>query len=725
MFDADRPIMSSDQDRLGRSVFATYLARCMLDHTSPESLVIGLEGGWGSGKTSIINLVLEEVRFASSNMLDAEKPIILNFSPWSYSGQGQLIYGFFRRLSSELRQSEYLENSAEIIHYLELYASFFTYKAVPKSMRIKRRLLSKMKKPIASKQEGFAWDSGLDPIQVKSHLNTLLKKQKHKIIIIIDNISRLMPTEINQILQIVKSMGDYFNTIYLLSFDQVQVTRAIDQVHGGEGEEYLEKLVQLPFAVPPISKQDLENLLLDRLQHLIEFIPEGSWNNTYWADIYYTSLKYFFENCRDITRYTNTLGFSFQRVKDVVNPVDFFALTALEVFVTPIFYGVRENKDLFTDLLDNVYIMDEEKIKKDRARCDEILNRSDTMPREIILKLLMQLFPRLHMIYDPKEIYYHSESLARNNRRICSPDMFDVYFRLSIPTGFMPESELDTILTFASNAESFDQALTRLNQDIRITRFLDLLDGIAVKKIPQRNIGNVVSALIDNGDLFPEGESNTLSVNTMMRIHRICHQILRLFGTTEERYSILHEAIRKTSKSIYSIVFELTIQGQEHQENTDTFLPLEHRDITPDQLYKLREEAVRKIEYWARIGRLAEHPKILPILQAWKAWGKEEDCTAYVEQIINDDKGLLAFLGAALKVPVEQTITNLEKSSDWLAYLTNVTDFVALDKIEPRAKAVFESEEFEILREKEQLAVLIFLDLINANTIKVIPNTTV
>jgi predicted KAP-like P-loop ATPase len=94
MFDADRPITSSSQDRLGRGTFAKYLARCILDHNVPESLVIGLNGGSGTGKTSLINLVLEELRYASNNMFDQEKPIILNFSPWSYSGQGQLIYGF-------------------------------------------------------------------------------------------------------------------------------------------------------------------------------------------------------------------------------------------------------------------------------------------------------------------------------------------------------------------------------------------------------------------------------------------------------------------------------------------------------------------------------------------------------------------------------------------------------------------------------------------------------
>src|SRR5436190_1219808 len=108
MLDADRPIRTSTEDRLGRTSFAKYLARCLLEQTTIESFVIGLYGSWGVGKTSIINLVLEELKFASSNMFDDEKPVILNFNPWNYLGQNQLVENYFNRLLSELDQATYL-----------------------------------------------------------------------------------------------------------------------------------------------------------------------------------------------------------------------------------------------------------------------------------------------------------------------------------------------------------------------------------------------------------------------------------------------------------------------------------------------------------------------------------------------------------------------------------------------------------------------------------------
>lgn len=720
MFDADRPIQNSSQDRLGRATFAKYLVRCILDHKNPESLVIGLYGGWGTGKTSIINLMLEELRSASSNMFEDEQPIILNFSPWSYSGQNQLIYAFFRRLSSAIRQAIPLKNTDKIIQLLELYISFFTHKPIPSKLRPKKSWYTKIFHPFMTEEDAYGWESGRDLTQVKAELNTLLAQRKHKIIIVIDNIARMDGAEIKQIFQIVKSIGDYNNTVYLLSLDKDHVLKKLSE----DSEEYLEKIVQLPFEVPMISKQDIESILLDRLNHIIETIPEGTWNSDYWADVYYSALKYFFENCRDITRFINTLSFGFARIKDVVNPVDFFALTAIRVFEPGVFYGIRDNKDLFTDLINNVYYQNHEKLTEDKIRCDEVLNRAEHLPNDLLQQLLTRLFPRLRSIYQDNAPFYHSEAFARKNKRICSSDIFDICFRLSMPTGHIPDTELDAILAAANHEEDFTQALLRLNQDDRVTKFLDLLDGLAALRVPTEHIDHVINALMDSGDLFPIGETSAVSFNTAMRIHRICHQLLRRLPSSDERFTVFLNAIKNAKNSLYILVHEIIEQSKEHSESEDNYLPIEHRDFSPEQLLALQQAVVEKIVYWANLGRLEEHPRLLPILFAWKAWGISEDCSHYVEEMTKKDRGLVAFLCAALKGPIDDAILKLEKTSQWNESLENIEAFISAKDIENHARELFEDLYFEKLREREQLAILIFLDLVKADTMKIIPKTS-
>lgn len=722
VYDADRPITQAKFDRLNRATFAKYLARSMLDHHDPESLVIGLYGGFGVGKTSIINMLVEELNFAGTNLNDDEKPIILNFSTWSYSGQNQLIYNFFRRLSATLLKEPTLKNADRIIYLLELYVSFFTGKPVPKPFRTKRSLGEKL---LFKKDSSLGWESGRDLTLVKAELNELLSQQKHKIIIVIDNISRLYDHEIKQIFQIVKSMGDYSNTIYLLSIDKKQVIRAINRLDGSGGKEYIEKIIQLPFEVPPISAQDLEKILISRMTDVLAFVPEDAFQQESWADIYYSSLRYFFKNCRDITRYVNTLNFSYQRLRDVVNPVDFFALTAIEVFLPEIYKGIRDNKDLFSDLLDNIYAMNGDLIQRDKTRCDEILSRSKRIQRQEVLELLVRLFPRLRHIYQPDLIFYHNDALARKLHRISCPDLFDAYFRLSMQGVQIPESEFETLLKLSADQEGFDRALTRLNQDERITTFLDLLDSNITSSIPKANIPAIINALIDNGDLFPPGTPSLLSLDTAKRIHRIIHHLLKRYDDAFERYQLLQTAIANATKSIYIIINFLEEESHEHSQESDNFMPVEHRDLTPEALSSLKQLTVTRIEYWIETKRLLDHPKLFLILKAWLAWGDKNKCKQYVKQITDTDRGLVLFLQDVLHEPIEMTITRYEIGADWQRYLENIADFIPPQQLVEHAKLLFEDAYFEKLREREQLALMIFLDLTKAKTKKIIPKTTV
>lgn len=728
MYDADRPITQSSEDRLNRAVFAKYLARSILDHHDPESLVVGLYGGFGVGKTSIINMVIEELNFASTNLEDYEKPIILNFSAWSYSGQNQLIYNFFRRLSATICNTPILENSDRIIHLLELYVSFFTGKPVPSAYRKKQSWLNKLFGK-QDNQDEFAhgWESGRDLTTVKAELNELLREQKHKIIIMIDNIARLNDNEIKQIFQVVKSMGDYANTIYLLAMDKEHVVRAINRLDGAGGDAFVEKIIQLPFTVPPIQAQDLEKILVTRLNDVLLDMPEGAFQPDYWADIYYSSLRYFLKNCRDITRYVNTLKFSYPRVRDVVNPIDFFALTAIEIFLPRIYNGIRDNKDLFTDLLDNIYAMDIELIEKDKMRCNEILSRTKKrIDENILLELLMQLFPRLRYIYQPNITFYHDDVIARKLRRICSPDLFDAYFRLSMQASQIPQSEFKTLLKLSSDKEAFDRTLTRLNQDERIISFLDLLDSHALKTVPRKNIPAIVYALIDNGDLFPQNsKSDLLSLSTPKRIYRIIHELLKRYGNADERFDLMQGAIANATKSIDISVKFLREAASEHSEESDNFMPAEYRDFSPEGLQSLRQFVITRIEYWSQTKRLLEHPQLLDILKAWREWEQNRACETYVKQITNIDEGLVVFLEQILAEPIQLTITQYKKIENPNHYLEAIAEFIPPKELINHAKLIFEDNYFEKLREREQLALMLFLDFTHTQTKKVIPKTTV
>ena len=191
------------------------------------------------------------------------------------------------------------------------------------------------------------------------------------------------------------------------------------------------------------------------------------------------------------------------------------------------------------------------------------------------------------------------------------------------------------------------------------------------------------------------------------------------------RFQIFREAIIKSTKSLYIIIHEIVEQGKEHAENSDTFIPVIERDFNGDELLALQQLAVEKIKYWADIGRLVEHPRLLPILLAWRSWGDEKQCHRYVEHIVQSDRGLIAFLYAALQIPVNEAIKKEEINPLWKQYLVNIESFISPEQLVPHARELFQNDYFVKLKETEQLTLLIFLDLVRPNTVKVFPKAIV
>jgi len=103
MFDPDKPIQSQKEDILDRASFAQSLGDAILKYKEKDSIVIGLFGAWGSGKTSIVNMALKRVQSVTNS---EHKPVIVNFNPWNFSDQNQLIGQFFDQLSSTLGRKD-------------------------------------------------------------------------------------------------------------------------------------------------------------------------------------------------------------------------------------------------------------------------------------------------------------------------------------------------------------------------------------------------------------------------------------------------------------------------------------------------------------------------------------------------------------------------------------------------------------------------------------------
>jgi predicted KAP-like P-loop ATPase len=233
----DRPIACAKEDRLGRKGFAQALATHLLRTPADDSAVFALYGAWGSGKTSILNLV--EGELSKEGELSQNKTLtVLRFNPWLFSGTDQLVSGFFRELAAQLseRKHETFQKVAEI--FAGMGEVFSVVSAVPgvggwaKVAEVAAKGAS-----MAAAYQGNAFKS-LE--SQRKRLIDALQKIEGRVIVLIDDIDRLRHEEIRDIVRLVRLVADLPRTVYLLAFDRVRVVQALSE-SGQSGQDYLKK----------------------------------------------------------------------------------------------------------------------------------------------------------------------------------------------------------------------------------------------------------------------------------------------------------------------------------------------------------------------------------------------------------------------------------------------------------------------------------------------------
>ena len=270
-------------------------------------------------------------------------------------------------------------------------------------------------------------------------------------------------------------------------------------------------------------------------------------------------------------------------------------------------------------------------------------------------------------------------------------------------------------MSLGNNPDSFAEALLKLNEDGRIIRFLERLEDYTRSDIPEENIEPIITVLMDIGDLFPEGDSGFFGTDTPMRILRLCYQLTHRFDSYEKRFNIFKHAIKKATRSLYTIVHEIGVQDQGHAKygSKETPQPKDEMTVNKEQLEKLEKFACGKIEGWAKDGRLKKHKHLPSILFRWREWGQRNEINNFVNNMIKTDDGLIDFITSFLSKSTIHGLSDYTAKIDWRINIKNVEEFVDLKEVESRIRKILSSSDFKELDERKKLAIKTFLDTID------------
>lgn len=428
----ESPIGSINHDNYGRKCFAEKIAnKIIASNGMRSSLAISINGEWGSGKTSFIQMIKH---YLVHNSEDKDQ-IIVEFHPWKSSGPKQIIADFFKIFSEEIKIYDGSIHS-EINDYVRMLTkledNFFT-KAI-NAINI------------------FATDMSKESQYCV--INNALEKIGKKFVIIIDDIDRLDKKEIIEVIKLVRNTASFCNTTFIVSYDKEYVLNAIKTLNEHKFEYYLEKVFQFEFTLPAFEKATLKEELLSKLSpHLSAEHKQSITGVIYPIHQFYKRPDIFDKHIktnRDVIRYVNSFLFDYEFLKNEIEIQDFATLQLLKCKFQDVYNLLYDKRELFFEI-DNED--ESKKIRTYKLRDFDGNQQSNSKRKEIklndtkiykyllnnssnkkyadnqcdeIVEIIQAIFSTEISIYKVHEMdYYKSMSICDNFYKYFSNRVFD------------------------------------------------------------------------------------------------------------------------------------------------------------------------------------------------------------------------------------------------------------------------------------------------------------
>lgn len=274
MTDIERPTFQTMQDRaiadprddlLGRDLFVRRLARALISPITSLSneVVIGLQGQWGVGKTSLLNLIEKEI------LKQNEGAVVLRFDPWLVSTRDDLVRSLLVDLAAVL-EGDTRRRFADAVRAIRKYAAVIEPLA---NWGLGVAATAAGLPPVVAVAAGSAVIKGLTRQQslqeIKAEVTAALQRAEAPVVILIDELDRLERAEVKAMAQAVRAVADFPRVAYVLAYDADRVAHHLGDGDETPGRDYLQKIVQVPIVVPEPSAAQLRDVLNAGVQELL------------------------------------------------------------------------------------------------------------------------------------------------------------------------------------------------------------------------------------------------------------------------------------------------------------------------------------------------------------------------------------------------------------------------------------------------------------------------
>ncbi|HHA1350227.1 TPA: P-loop NTPase fold protein [Enterobacter ludwigii] len=667
----DAAVDNVPEDRYGFSNIAENISRSILSLPQEASNVVGIEGAWGSGKTSLLNLILKNL----AEYKDGHTHV-LHISPW-LSGNDP-VEALFLPVATVIQQEtdkrypptglkkiwrKYLL-SAEAQKVIE-YAQDTSSRVLPLVQYIGQ--FSRIVNWIAGGIKVFS-DSRLAVDQktttkLRADIAGQLVRLDLKFIVVMDDLDRLEPSQVAEVFRLVRAVADLPRFTHILCYDRQIITHAVEHaLNIGDGSRYLQKIIQLSFKIPRPEAFDLRNEFRQRAETLYQQInnqpadAEMAKDLAAVTDTYGAALS----TPREIHQAINSLIFLYPGMRDFVYFPDLCLLQLIRV-TNPALYDWTEHYLTERSVIENGQGMlsngEKAGFREGLIRCMKMLKASNADS----FLTLADWIPGISghndeylSLFEPvSEDYRH---IHTSNKRLSSLTHWRYYFAFSSPQNVLPPEFFNQLFTLAAVPETQQQLSEDLLSKISSvgilsgTWFEHILSRLTPGLIKERNFeecAGLVQFFFDHTD---EVSTRFRTRNTWFSlretgINQVVRHLLKHMQDIDEARTVTRMEMLVVAGTspfwIADFMRDLIWEhGLAHNTVSSPSDALFSRDITE----RLRDRFAERMNQPELQQQLLVRQSILGYLYAWRDMSSDETVKQWVREVAATDEGLVNLL---------------------------------------------------------------------------------
>lgn len=363
----------SENDLIGREIIVKKISALINNLDRNEHFCLALNGGWGSGKTFVMNMLEEQLKVHKGYF-------VIKYDAWENSFYSDPLIAILYCLLDGLQDTfyyvrnpkEYIQAALGVAEGASIIAEGIApwldnADIVTKILKTVSNVIKGLKKIIKS----LNLDKTENPIikdfksyktllnDIKSCINKLTdfeiyEKRPTKLIILVDEIDRCLPSEQLKILERMHHVLDINNCFVVCSLNKESVIKSFKHNFDNNGDDYLKKFFDREITLEPFSEKYFDQLLdlkLDKISEL-KNIPISEEQRNQLKEVFNSliigidGLEEKFIDNREIERVLN----SFYEVVKNINYITHFNQVSMLAILTFIKNFVKEiyERDILT-----------------------------------------------------------------------------------------------------------------------------------------------------------------------------------------------------------------------------------------------------------------------------------------------------------------------------------------------------------------------------------------